>query len=162
VLVIEATAPLSTRPTHHEWEHLVLDADYQFCFFDGVSRYYVAEEHAAELADRLSHPACVLDNYSSPYQRANEQFQNAMQAEIEHLRLSVDSAVIDRRTAETELIRWRTQAVSNWADAVAREASQADYLREQIDAIHATLSWRLTKPLRLVQRLRLAAKKPAK
>lgn len=62
VLVIEATAPNSTTQVHAAWEPLVVDAGYEFCMFDGISRYYVAREHT-ELAAALSYPACALDDF---------------------------------------------------------------------------------------------------
>jgi FkbM family methyltransferase len=63
VLIVEATAPTSTVQTHQAWEPLVLGSGYQFCLFDGLSRFYVADERAAELKEQLSYPACVLDNF---------------------------------------------------------------------------------------------------
>ena len=60
ILVVESTLPDSTVQNHGEWEHLLLDANYVFCLFDGLNRFYVAAEHA-ELAPLLSYPACVLD-----------------------------------------------------------------------------------------------------
>lgn len=62
IMVIEATAPNSTRQVHQAWEGLVLEASYQFCLFDGLSRFYVSSEHA-DLAPLLSYPACVLDHW---------------------------------------------------------------------------------------------------
>ncbi len=58
VLVVEATAPLTTQSTREFWEKLVLDAGYRFCLFDGLSCYYVAEERAALLgrARATRHP----------------------------------------------------------------------------------------------------------
>src|SRR4051794_3459765 len=49
VLVIEATEPNSTTESHQSWESVLLDADYRFCLFDGLSRFYVAGEKWAEL-----------------------------------------------------------------------------------------------------------------
>jgi len=63
ILVIEATAPGSTRPTFSEWESIVLDAGYRFCLFDGLSRFYVADEKYSELGDLISYPACIFDGY---------------------------------------------------------------------------------------------------
>jgi FkbM family methyltransferase len=46
VMVIEAVEPNRLdRPTHHEWEELVLAAGYTFAFTDILNRYYVANEH---------------------------------------------------------------------------------------------------------------------
>ena len=63
ILVVEATRPNGTEPTHEGWEHLVLGAGYRFCLFDGLSRFYVAEEKADELGPLLQTPANILDNY---------------------------------------------------------------------------------------------------
>ena len=60
VVVVEATEPLSTAPSHVAWEHLLLEAGYEFCLFDGLNRFYVATEHE-ELRPALSYPAGVFD-----------------------------------------------------------------------------------------------------
>ena len=46
VLVIEATLPNSRVSNHSAWEHLVTSCNYQFAWFDGLNRYYVAAVHA--------------------------------------------------------------------------------------------------------------------
>ena len=63
VLLVEATLPQTTEPTHDGWEPDLLARGYVFTMFDGLSRWYVASEHAAELGPALSYPACVLDEY---------------------------------------------------------------------------------------------------
>lgn len=62
VLVLEATKPWSTEPTHHAWEPLLLEAGYLFAAFDGVNRYYVHPEQTS-LLERCRIPVNVLDNY---------------------------------------------------------------------------------------------------
>lgn len=52
VVVVEATKPNSTEPTHQGWEPLLLGHRYLFAWFDGLNRYYVREEDRA-LADRF-------------------------------------------------------------------------------------------------------------
>ena len=60
VIVVEATRPLSRIQTHHTFEHLLLGADYLPAGFDGLNRYYVAQEHK-ELVDPVSEPVSILD-----------------------------------------------------------------------------------------------------
>jgi len=60
VLVVEATEPLSTSQTHESWDVLLTGSGYSFCLFDGLNRFYVADEHP-ELAPALSYPAGVFD-----------------------------------------------------------------------------------------------------
>ncbi|MGI5206166.1 FkbM family methyltransferase [Spirillospora sp. CA-108201] len=62
VIVVEATMPLTTRPSHQEWEPHVLGAGYGLALFDGLNRFY-ARDDEADLLARLAVPANVLDNY---------------------------------------------------------------------------------------------------
>ncbi len=52
VVVVEAVAPGSMTPSHAEWEPLLVSQGYHFAFFDGLNRFYVADE-AAELLVRF-------------------------------------------------------------------------------------------------------------
>lgn len=63
VIVVEATRPLSTEPSHEAWEGIVMDADYRFALFDGLNRFYVAAEHA-DLLPVLAAPANSFDLYA--------------------------------------------------------------------------------------------------
>jgi FkbM family methyltransferase len=137
VLVIEATAPLTTVPTHERWESQVLQAGYEFCLFDGLSRFYVAAERK-NLRSTLDHAANVLDNYSTQAQRQlNEQTV----------------------AATDDAIRWRAAALDRWAEAMSEDSPDVDELREQnrllahdLHAVRATISWRITKPIRGLRR----------
>jgi FkbM family methyltransferase len=60
ILVIEATLPNSREPSHAAWEPLVLAAGYQFALFDGLNRFYVANERQ-ELLPVVAAPANVFD-----------------------------------------------------------------------------------------------------
>jgi FkbM family methyltransferase len=52
VVLVEAVAPGSMAPAHGAWEPLLLAHGYRFVLFDGLNRFYVAEE-AADLAQRF-------------------------------------------------------------------------------------------------------------
>jgi FkbM family methyltransferase len=62
LLVVEATEPGSTQETHAEFEELILPHRYEFIYFDGLSRFYVAEEHS-HLCRAFETPPNVFDNY---------------------------------------------------------------------------------------------------
>lgn len=66
VVVVEATQPATTNPTHQEWEHVLIDAGYTFAAFDGLNRYYVREEDV-HLAEGLAIPVNVTDLFL-PYE----------------------------------------------------------------------------------------------
>jgi FkbM family methyltransferase len=52
VVVVEAVAPGSMADAWAAWEPQLIDRHYRFAFFDGLNRFYVAEEEAA-LAGRF-------------------------------------------------------------------------------------------------------------
>lgn len=60
VMVVEATVPNSQEPDHAQWEPIVLTAGYRFVYFDGLNRFYIADEHP-ELAAAFSAPPNVFD-----------------------------------------------------------------------------------------------------
>lgn len=133
VLVVEATSPLSAAPTHEEWEPVVLDAGYEFCLFDGLSRFYVAKEHAEALAAKLSYPACPHDVYET--------------------RASRDSR-LERNELLTDVLRWRSVALEGWARQTQRggaSAEEVEALKREVEAMRQTISWRVTAPLRALR-----------
>ncbi len=147
VLVIEATRPRSSNPTQQFWEGMVLDAGYEFCLFDGLSRYYVAEERADELRADLSYPACALDNYEARHTRE-------LRTECEHLAQQVEHA-------KAEMGEWRAKAITSYMEG-GRPAVKAevDLLQRELLAMRKTLSWRVTWPLRSAKSV-LASRRPA-
>ncbi len=61
IIVVEATVPLSTEQHYEGVERTLVKADYQFAYFDGLNRFYVATEHA-NLLSALQTPPNVFDN----------------------------------------------------------------------------------------------------
>jgi FkbM family methyltransferase len=61
-VVVEATVPLTTEPSHQAWEPGLLAAGYVLTLFDGLNRWYAREEEA-DLRVALSVPANSLDRW---------------------------------------------------------------------------------------------------
>lgn len=64
IVVVEATLPGSRETNHDTWEAMVTGHRYTFAWFDGLNRYYVADEHA-ELRAALAVQANVFDEFVS-------------------------------------------------------------------------------------------------
>jgi FkbM family methyltransferase len=60
ILVVEATVPNSTETDFEKWEPLVSAAGYRFVYFDGLNRFYIANEHP-ELAAAFAVPPNIFD-----------------------------------------------------------------------------------------------------
>jgi FkbM family methyltransferase len=61
-VLVEATLPNSSTPSHAGWEPSLLDAGYLLAMFDGLNRFY-ARHDEPELLRRLSVPANALDRW---------------------------------------------------------------------------------------------------
>lgn len=62
IVVVEAFNSTSEKPDYELWENLLTNAGYDFAYFDGLNRFYVAQEHK-EISDRLCLPPNVLDDF---------------------------------------------------------------------------------------------------
>ena len=62
VVMLEATFPNSTEPSHEAWEPMLESLGYRFALFDGLNRFYGREDEP-ELIQRLSTPANVHDDF---------------------------------------------------------------------------------------------------
>jgi FkbM family methyltransferase len=158
VLVIEATVPNSVESTADTWEPMVLAAGYEFCLFDGLSRFYVAEEHS-DLRPLLSYPACPLDRFTR-YQvvelldrihaegellRRMAELQSRLEVESEALRkvaelqgrLEVESEALRKGALEAnrQLLYWRSVAVRSWGTAMAASSSEFAALKNEAAAL---------------------------
>lgn len=62
IVVVEATQPTRTEPSHEAWESILTIAEYIFVYGDGLNRFYVAGEHE-ELASAFVYPPNVFDAF---------------------------------------------------------------------------------------------------
>jgi FkbM family methyltransferase len=62
IVLIEATRPMTTIPSHEAWEPLMLGAGYKFVYFDGLNRFYVAQEQFG-LERYFSVPVSICDPF---------------------------------------------------------------------------------------------------
>lgn len=130
VLVIEATLPNSRETNHASWEHMVLGQRYHYAWFDGLNRYYVAEEHAA-LMTQLDIQPNVFDGFVSHHLEkawASEHALNkALGESNEHAR---------ELTARINHVESREQALHGHLERVD---AQARGLLEQLDGAYRRL-----------------------
>ena len=196
ILVIEATEPRSSNVSYAHWEPIVLDAGYRFAQFDGLSRFYVAAEHADRLGPLLEVPGNPSDNFETKVRlQSDAELARLLQATTDleaarahlaseraqlvgerdrldaELHAAVDqiSAIEAERVQDVDaLLRWRGAAFGAWSRAATSNIAPAPvatseeltFLRNhthavtnELAAMKKTLSWRVTRPLRMVRRL---------
>ena len=168
VLVIEATLPNSRSTNHDAWEHLVLGQRYRYAWFDGLNRYYVAEEHA-ELLAHLDIQPNVFDDFISHHldgawrqieilraeaargwDSAAAMERNALQHQQEHERAAQHAQALGLQNAQLEqrMVQQREQLRRQLAELRQElRASQAHTTRteQQVEALgaqlHQTAEW---------------------
>ena len=159
ILCVEATLPNSREPAWHEWEPDVLSAGYGFVAFDGLNRWYVADEHA-DLAPVVAEPFGVLDRLLDGWVPSDVV---ALQDQTAVLHRAVAQADDDRAaltarlaTIEAELAAAAKRAAAATGQA-ERDTAERDALSAALTAtahelkrLRASRSWRLTEPLRRV------------
>ncbi|MDI4639353.1 FkbM family methyltransferase [Rhodoblastus acidophilus] len=98
IIVVEATRPLSQIPSHQNWEPLLLGSAYHFAYFDGLNRFYVADEHS-ELDAALATPPNVWDEIElARHARAIAK----LQARIAGLEAQLNAGARSRRNEQSE------------------------------------------------------------
>jgi FkbM family methyltransferase len=141
VIVVEATVPNSSTPSHQAWEPMLLGLGYELALFDGLNRFYARGDEPALVA-ALSVPANVLDGYvphewSSRFDEA-QAWARSLDGELGRTRAALDEAVGQAEAAAAALEAHRAElavvtagrAELELAAAVTAEAVRA--LRDQL------------------------------
>lgn len=85
VVVVEATLPHTTTPSHQAWEPILTAARYRCAGFDGINRYYAAEE-CSDLLPLLEAPVTVLDGWETHRHLAALEREAELRAALEQRR----------------------------------------------------------------------------
>ncbi len=108
VILVEATQPMSTIPSHFAWEPLLLEAGYLFALFDGLNRFYVRREDV-DLLPLLGYPACAFDDF----------IPARYQSDIDRLTTEYAALVKDR-----DAVWWQLHAMRLRAEAAEAEVDR--------------------------------------
>jgi FkbM family methyltransferase len=164
VLVIEATLPNSRETNHETWEHMVSSQGYRYAWFDGLNRYYVADEHQ-ELMQHFGIQPNVFDDFiswhldrawtanaaASKSLKANEQLLDTARAELHDMIQFADVLELEKKDALAEIARLRDELVQ--AHASGHQATLwARDLEQRLIAVLNSTSWRITAPMRFIMR----------
>ena len=85
IVLVEATHPQTPSPSHYDWVSILIEARYRDAYFDGLNRYYVAEEHA-DLLQSFDRPPNVFDAYVRASEREALVRADELERELTHLR----------------------------------------------------------------------------
>ena len=142
VMVIEATAPGSPQDVSDAWRPGVEGAGYRHAWFDGLNRWFVAEEHAG-LIPRIALPPNVFDDFIPL--GLHQMTERVIRAEAAAQHAQDAFRGLEVRLGEAQAQR---------AEAEGRAAAAAEQLAAataQVEAMKASTSWRMTAPLRALR-----------
>jgi FkbM family methyltransferase len=147
VLVIEAVTPVDFdeqsgrdvfTDTSSEWEPIIAEEGYVFALNDGLNRFYIRRE-SSDLLENLRVPANCMDDAEKYSAWASRNQLIAAHQEIESLAVALEGMRVDSEIRATEAARLH--------------AAVAD-LQERLDDVLGSTSWRVTRPLRQLGRVR--------
>ncbi len=140
ILVIESTLPNTQILSHQHWEYLVLSKGYKFAYFDGLNRFYIYESKI-DLIDKFSAPPNIFDNFIT-CETFNLDKKNKSLA-LTNLNLEQEN--LDGRKIVKDLHEQIAQHLN-----LSKELNMnVHMLSEQLQQVHNSKSWKITKPLRL-------------
>lgn len=125
VVVIEATMPASPEPNWGGWEPYLLSQGYRFVFFDGLNRYYIADEEPA-LAAHFEAPVNPFDK-AVQISRYRKALEDASHPDHKLARLLAESFLTRVPLVQQEELAALLTAEMNPA-ALAHPASEQDIL----------------------------------
>jgi FkbM family methyltransferase len=172
VLVVEATLPGRRETNHETWEHLVLGQRYRYAWFDGLNRYYVAEEHAALLQHFGIQPN-VFDGFISHHLdkawsanreamrslREHEEHANAVRAELHDMIQYAEQLELEKQDLHDQAEQLRQDLAAAHADG-QQVTRWANDLEQRLVATLNSTSWKVTRPLRMAGSLLIRLRRP--
>ncbi len=126
IILVEATLPNSQTVKYDDWEPLIIDSGYHFTYFDGLNRFYVADEH--QYLDSAFHaPPNVFDQYV-------RQREVGVLQQLSETKNSLDVFGQQLETAENELGKANNEKVV-LEEALGKERNASVESIEKIDEL---------------------------
>jgi FkbM family methyltransferase len=157
IVVVESTLPLSQEENYKEWTPVLEKSGYEFVYFDGLNRYYVAGERG-DLKDSFSIPPNVFDGFLLSG-KASHAFYKLVETHYQKQILVAEEQTrqqVQRAEAAEELVSQQVQRAEAAEEQARQQVQRAEAAEERakqaeagLHAVSVSRSWRMTKPLRL-------------
>lgn len=168
IVLVEATLPLSQEESWAGWEPILTSQGYSFVWFDGLNRFYLANEMKEELGKYFLTPPNTFDGFelAANLLRRAEYAEHALHQAQEQAAETVRQAdaaaqrIVAIQQEMQQLSRTLTQTVRRTDTALAEQGRRTDEARrvaaqaeERVAQMLNSASWRVTAPLRASHRL---------
>ncbi|MEY4503996.1 MAG: hypothetical protein RL154_288 [Pseudomonadota bacterium] len=167
IIVAEATLPNSQIENYDKWDQLILNHNYEYVYYDGLNRFYIAKEHE-ELKQSFNLPPNPFDDFvdfkilnlemeiKNLYNHL-ELEELAMKAKIHAALTDAHQANLSARDAHIKLSEAYTQLNAAFVKlaSVTQNINEANlrtlHFQEALFNMSSSISWRITAPLRYLK-----------
>lgn len=123
IILAEATVPGTQEPLYEGWEPILIEQGYSFVWFDGLNRFYVADEKKTELSPAFQMPPNVFDGFYS--------YPDLTQ----HLR-----ALESTRQADAQSFQKLLTLTQQMTAQLAQQSQRADEAQQRCNELEARLA----------------------
>ncbi|MEA5462705.1 FkbM family methyltransferase [Leptothoe sp. PORK10 BA2] len=155
IILVEATLPMTQDARHNDWESLISNQDYHFVYFDGLNRFYVANEHQ-ELDSYFKAPPNIWDQFQTAQEHSLTGLVGQQQGAIDTLGAEFKALDTNYKALDAEFKALDTNYKALDAEFKALEKSyqaldiKHQKLEMEITEINASIWWRVALPLRIL------------
>jgi chemotaxis protein histidine kinase CheA len=142
IILVEATLPNSTEVRYAEWEALITGKRYDFVYFDGLNRFYVAQE-VGHLREVFSTPPNVLDDF----RQYREVMHRDTIARLQQRLVTEKTVSMPEQTSDTAVLErmiWSEAAQAADTDGLARVNTGMRLVFQRQERMEQAI-WRLVK-----------------
>ena len=136
IVLAEATQPLSETQSHAEWEPVLVSAGYRFAWFDGLNRFYIADERWELLSHSFTAPANVFDDFIRATD--TQDLNRIIGAKASAVEATNRAAQSETHAARSEALaraaEERAQAAETRAQAAEAQARAAEERAQAVEA----------------------------
>ncbi|GEO17255.1 glycosyltransferase [Microvirga aerophila] len=140
IIVVKSMVPNAPVPTHLAWERQLLALGYELIHFDGLNRFYVSIAHP-ELQAKFGADPNVLDDF---VRAETPPFSAGLRHELPQA--ADEIARLNRQITDMEE---RARAARAQEKTLSRRLT---VLEQQFNGIRASYAWKISAPLRSVER----------
>ncbi|MFX1684462.1 FkbM family methyltransferase [Paraburkholderia sp. A2RI-6] len=178
IVLLETPSPNSQKESNPEWEPILASQGYSFVWFDGLNRFYLADERKDDLARHFHAQPNVFDEFQQPAQlldrvecaerelrqvreQAAQEVQRVRERAAQEVQQALEQAAETLRQANAmsqQAIRSLEQS-ANESDAASRRAAEAiQQMAQTLDETTQRTNVVLAKQTRRSEEMQRAAR----
>ncbi len=162
VVLVESTKPNTTIMSHHSWEPILLTANYTFVYFDGLNRFYVANEKLELLQSYFIAPPNWFDHFelystkviTEELSNIKQEFERNRFKEKNDLEMDYYAQEFYENRKQIGFLAKERNEMSITINSLKQQLSELQQgnaiLEQHRTALLQSHSWRITKPIRAI------------